>query len=193
MNKVEKCDQYKLRNEIFEPDPRSLNLESSRGDYFENFHKSISTINLELNVPKEIIIQFETAKNVLLYSYYSYRMSSVANLFVYSVLEKAIKVKYKISNPHDQNSDKNQGLRKYMKIALKNGWIHKNDFFLFDRENEDILDKEAEEMLHMFVDYRNDLSHSPEWLNFPWEVVNQFIICQNMINHIFNEKSENEI
>lgn len=184
MSEIDFSDKFKNKSQIFDPDPRIESFTSHSGDFFEKFYNSIDEIKLDVSVPKDVCIQFETTKNVLLYSFFSYRMSTVANLYAYSVLEKAIKEKYRQSNLNEFKNE-NPGLRKYMKLALKEGWIQRKDFYQCELSNDDISDEASEEMLHMFVDIRNDLSHNPQSLNFLWEVVNHLKMFQVMINGMF--------
>jgi hypothetical protein len=61
----------------------------------DDWYASISQIVLNENVPDRIKYYFDVAKNVLLYSWFSYEMMPAAELFSYTLVEKALRVKYR--------------------------------------------------------------------------------------------------
>ncbi len=185
MEKVEVCDQFKAKDKIHSPDERIENIiHHNDVNYLSGLHSAIEKISLNKKVPKEVAIQFETARNVLLYSYFSYRMTTVAHLFIYSVLEKAIRDKHKTTYPNETKYFK--GLKDSLVYALKKGWIQKKDFYFFDINNDEITKTDSEKDIDFFVQYRNELAHSPQWLLPPFEVAQHFTLFQKMINRMFS-------
>lgn len=69
------------------PDPRRKDLS------IEYLHSKLAELNLNERVPEDIAIQFETAKNLFLYSYFVYRFHHVADLQAIASLELALKTK----------------------------------------------------------------------------------------------------
>lgn len=57
-------------------------------------HSELSKIELSKSVPEEITIQFETAKNLFLYSWFVYRFHHIADLQAIAALELALKTKF---------------------------------------------------------------------------------------------------
>lgn len=180
MEKVDKPDQFKDFKQVLIPDERLLFW----GDLEKNlkiFHSQINNIQLHIGVPVGIRVQFETAKNVLLYSFYAYRMSTVAKSYAYSVFERALTEKI-ISN---SNSNNVKGLKRKIQIALDNQWISKNDFFLVPN-----LEKPRnQETLDFVYDYftvrRNELQHEPKELGTLWDVTEDLVIFANLINKLW--------
>ena len=84
--------------EIFEPDPRSeararleaggvrrLTLDEHRGD--------IDAVRLSDGVPETIRGEFETVRNLYLYSWFVYEFTVPAILYAHALMEKTIKAK----------------------------------------------------------------------------------------------------
>lgn len=186
MTKVAICDRLKTQDKIHSPDERIQNfILNNNENYLLALHSTLDKISLIEKVPKEVAIQFETAKNVLLYSYFSYRMTTVAHLFMYSVLEKAIREKHKTTYPNENKSFK--GLKDSIVYALNKDWIQKKDFYFFNISNDEISKIDSENDLNFFVQYRNELAHSPQWLLPPFEVAQHFTLFQKMINRTFSK------
>jgi hypothetical protein len=66
----------------------------------DDWYISVSHIVLDENIPDIIKYYFDVAKNVLLYSWFSYEMMPAAELFSYTLVEKALRVKYKCEGKH---------------------------------------------------------------------------------------------
>lgn len=60
---------------------------------FADFHKEISLICLDSNVPDEIVSNFESAKSVLAYSWFFYKASTVALSFALTTVEYALRTR----------------------------------------------------------------------------------------------------
>jgi hypothetical protein len=64
---VADCDLLKKKHEILNPDSRITFFVGGPDKNFNLFYDELSSINLEANVPKEVVIQFETSKNTLVF------------------------------------------------------------------------------------------------------------------------------
>jgi hypothetical protein len=87
-----------------------------------DWHNEIAAITLNDSVPIDIREQYDIAKNVLLYSWYSYRMRIVAWLYSYSVLENALREKYK------STSGRSPGLYQLLERAIRDGLLNDSGF-----------------------------------------------------------------
>ena len=109
------ADDFRSLEHIQSPDPRH-NFFLKKG--IETFHSQLSELNLNSSIPPEVRVGFETARNLLLYSFYVYRFSTVARFQAYSVLENAIKIR-----AANDPSVKLKGLKQCIEYALKQRWF----------------------------------------------------------------------
>lgn len=91
---------------------------------------AISTLNLNADVPEAIVHHFETAKNVLLYAWFVYRFHMVAEQYVLTTLEFALRERLLHENPMKIASDRVPGLKWMLSTARKEGWISNKQFDL---------------------------------------------------------------
>src|SRR5258708_1152361 len=95
-------DPERLRppERVSEPDPRTLDFVTwdSTGKFrtFEvrDYYASASRLVLNKNVPERVAIQFETVKNLYLYSWFIYRFFPVAEHQALACLELALRMRY---------------------------------------------------------------------------------------------------
>lgn len=73
---------------ILLPDPRRKNMS------IESLHSKLSKIDLNPNIPEVISIQFETAKNLFLYSWFVHRFHHISDLQAIATLELALKSRF---------------------------------------------------------------------------------------------------
>jgi len=94
--------QFKPFEEILLADPRHefimiLSETGIRRTTLVELYNDISTVELLGNVPKDVRILFDTAKNLVLYSWFVYEFITVAEMQAYSTLELALKSR--LGNP----------------------------------------------------------------------------------------------
>ena len=89
---------------------------------------AISTLNLNTDVPEAIVHHFETAKNVLLYAWFVYRFHMVAEQYVLTTLEFALRERVSHENYIKVASDRLPGLKWMLTTARKEGWISSKQF-----------------------------------------------------------------
>ena len=68
------CDKLKSTETVFQQDSRSAmyyNYQTERNMTFEDYHGLIEKVTLHERVPDDIRVNFEAAKNTLLYAWYS--------------------------------------------------------------------------------------------------------------------------
>lgn len=114
-------DPLKKLEDVLEPDERQSYMLGELHDY----HKVLSEIKLNHNVPVEVRQLFETAKNVSLYTYFVYRFHQVSEIVGYSALELAIKI---LCENDDELDEVPHGLGKLMFHAKKKKWLD-NEYF----------------------------------------------------------------
>ena len=111
---------------LSEPDPRQLDrlcLNSTTGEYrrvtLEDHYAAIARLNLASHVPILVRDSFETARNLLLYSWFVYRFVALAELHSVSCLEFTLKHRYE----RDRGAKSPESLRRLMNYAVANGWL----------------------------------------------------------------------
>ena len=132
-------DYLKPLEAVLEPDRRNA------GEYpsflgggprkIDSFHENISQYELIDLVPQDVRVQFETAKNLYLYSWFVYRFFNVADHLAYNTLEFGLRELFKDCLP-DKYKDRfgNSSLKKLLSYAIDSGYI-KNDDFETHRHN----------------------------------------------------------
>ncbi len=84
---------------VCKADPRNESFVVLSGDSFRrrefcDQHTAVAAISLHDGVPKAIHIQFETTKNLYLYSWFVYRFHPVAEHYAFTCLELALRERY---------------------------------------------------------------------------------------------------
>ncbi len=120
---------------VCEPDPRStmfvradLTNGTSRPIELADHHEEISAYALHAGVPQEIVLQFETARNVYLYAWFVYRFYPVAEHQCLACLELALRERLKEEIRTGKVKGKRPALRLLLKYAVDNGLV-KNEGF----------------------------------------------------------------
>lgn len=85
---IHKSDRFREYSEMFIPDSRAQLSRIPFEENFEDFYQELKDISLSERVPIQIRIDVETVKNTLLYSVYSYRLSTVAYAYAYATLRR---------------------------------------------------------------------------------------------------------
>lgn len=143
LNKEKYVEQFKIADDILKPDFFSNLLVKIHPDgrqekaVIADWHNQIASITLHENVPSVIREQYDVAKNVLLYSWYSYRMRVVAWLYSYSVLENALRKKY------ENTSGSNPGLHRLLEKAVQDGLLNDSGFHM-TKYKESVVSERAE-------------------------------------------------
>ncbi|MFP1683444.1 hypothetical protein ACLD0W_13105 [Alloalcanivorax sp. C16-1] len=119
---IAKDDALKSLEEFGLPDSRNDSLDIT------SWHARVARIVLEEKVPIDVRQTFENAKNISLYSYYSYRLHQSAEIIGYKALEQALKAKYDaVKGALSQNPPKT--LANYVEIALEQSWVTDEKMF----------------------------------------------------------------
>jgi hypothetical protein len=201
---------YKSLERIFETDSINRNWaktlpDGSHEEYkLEDWYEDIAIIRLSEKVPETIQEQFDTAKNVLLYSWFSYRLRMVALLYSFSVVEHALRERlgYKRND--------RTGLKWLLTEAIGKGFLNDSGFHVpkikttivkEERCNDKIIQEIRysqipEEDLKQSVEYleglcqavprlRNSLAHGNICL-FP-NVLTPIIVHSEIINMLFQK------
>ncbi|MEW6602812.1 MAG: hypothetical protein AB1499_17705 [Nitrospirota bacterium] len=197
-------DTLKSFDEILEPDPRQKAFVLFNRETGEQRERSIrdhydltSEIILDPQVPEQIREHFETARNLLLYSWFAYRFNQVAELHAYASLEFALKIR---------SGEEKGGLKHLLKMAIREKWILDSGFIYQNKIKERISDlyegsnrnieqisddpdaQDLQEYCKILVEsipyLRNELAHGSSMV-YPGGL-NTLAICADIINQLFN-------
>lgn len=156
IDKIARAEYLRSPNLACEPDPRSQ-------QELEKQHELISCISLSSNVPEKIKIQFETAKNIYLYSWFVYRFYPVAESQALVCLELALLRRFSDEIPKEEyypDSEK-PTFRPLLRYAINGGFITNEGFQSWRRRAEmRARERLGREKLQEMID--NDLSEI-EW------------------------------
>ena len=128
----------------------------------ELLYDGVAQFPLNSNVPKGIVAQYDTARNLYLYAYNVYRFYNIAQQQLYSVLELAIKegvgeekLKAFIASKTTKKRRPQPGLRIYMQYLKENEVIANNDFSRWHERNRIAAKNAYHEKVHKIMDEQN--------------------------------------
>lgn len=168
-------EEFKKFEEITEIDER--HKLTSDPYTLESLHKTLEKIKLSNDVFSNIRSQFDTAKNVTLYSWFSYDLEALAELKTYILIEYAIR---QITN------DETSNFKTLLEQVVSREWIKDKDFGHVDcnDDSQEYCKKKIEAMRRL----RNNAAHGKTNLE-PGSVMH-LLICADFINQLFqNYKS----
>ena len=206
---------FKELNEVFDADPRSTGFAIRESDEFhdktiEDHYREVREIRLSDSVPKEIRWEFDTIKNLYLYSWYVFDFTVPVFLYVYALIEKAIKEKCGRSGV---TVDDHMGLKKLLKVCINKKWLVDTDFESITRarETRHILDEEqstivpkllpcnepnnveyCNRLLDSLPKLRNMAVHGESGLHFPQTALMSILRCACIMNALFRDKERFE-
>jgi hypothetical protein len=206
------CDALRKPENAGKPDERSASFVVVNHDTGESRPRGLADEHAELvrlilddGVPREVRVHFETAKNLLLYSWFCYRFAQVAELHALATVEMALR-----STPGMPDERKRRGLGPMLQHALDKGWIQSGAF----RNVKRLKTTQPPPLRQVWVDHegvhvgdlivpdlpdfggyaamlprelprhRNILAHGSEMLN-PWSANLILELCCDIINQLF--------
>jgi len=168
-------DLLRTPKNLMQPDPRNKYISKyetvsglTQEFTVEDFYGLVKDLSLNDSVPLDIRTQFETCKNLLLYSWFVYRFGTLAQLHAYSTLEYALKEKIKQAGMKVETS-----LSRLLDKAIQQGWLPQ-------------LTQERTKIIAIAIPkLRNELAHGSSTLLSPKD--NQLFVqeCANLINQLF--------
>jgi len=121
---------------VCEPDPRSLSfvkLDRKTGGFvpldIKDQHATVVRLKLNEKVPEDIVIQFETAKNLYLYAWFVYRFYPVCEHHALTCLELALRKRYEHEAPNEyRGRDGKMYLKGSLRHAIDRGHVRHEGF-----------------------------------------------------------------
>jgi len=126
-----------------EPDPRNtmfVRIDRSNGTSrpmeLTDHHELISAYALHGGVPQEIVMHFETARNVYLYAWFVYRFYPVAEHQILACLELALRERLKEEISLGKFKGKRPTLRPLLKYGIDHGLVRNEGFSAWQNRGE---------------------------------------------------------
>lgn len=122
------CDAFRTLEGIFTVDPRYAARAvldprtGARPMTIEDHWRDIDALSLHEGVPRAIRVHFDTARNLLLYSWFAYRLQQVAEMHAYASVEYALKHRAQLAPRARSN------LNSLLAKAVRAGWIRDEGF-----------------------------------------------------------------
>lgn len=121
MSALDPADYLRSTEAVPLPDPRMAAGDPAAN--LESRHAAIASVQLSEAVPKQIRIHFETAKNAYLYAWCVYRFHMVAEHYVFSTLELALRERLNELRLVPSGKGKPRGLAHWIRLAAKHSVI----------------------------------------------------------------------
>src|SRR5260370_305336 len=152
---------------------------TSRPMELADHHELISAHVLHAGVPREIVLQFETARNVYLYAWFLYRFYPVAEHQCLACLELALRERLKEEIRTGKIKEKRPTLRPLLKYAVEHGLVKNEGFSAWQNRGEirsrsrvemEKLREASEKNLTEITWDESDIQITAEYLD--WDYVN---------------------
>lgn len=174
--------------ELWTVDPRvrsttatfDLTTGAMRDITIEEHHAQAASLTLRPEVPEDIAVSFETAKNLYLYSFYAYRFGVVAAAHAIQTLEFALRSRLKAEGV----VLKPMRLSKYLEHAVQLGWVCDSDLSAASRQGATGGNRYVALLAKDLPRLRNELAHGSFALFPQAAAFEQLTHCADMINAI---------
>ena len=152
------------------------------------FHNSIDGIEVSDYVPENIRVEISKAKNVLLFSWFQYSMSTVATLQIYTTLEFALKEKFKLEEGREPSRS---GMKRLLKTVFQKGWLDIDKLYeriVVDKQYQEYRSKRGD-YLRVILDFipnmRNYMAHGSSQILPPGYAFRTLGIVIETINQLY--------
>jgi hypothetical protein len=140
-------DLFKKRDGVFDTDyvntcwVKKLANGTEAPAVFDDWYADVSAIRLSESVPEKIREQFDTARNTLLYSWFSYRLRMVGLLYSYAVVENALREKLQVTN------ERGPGLNTLLRKAVADGFLNDSGFCVARARRQESFRQEGDQFV----------------------------------------------
>ncbi len=130
MNKLPISPADALRDPIsaMEPDPRTSMFSDQTPPSLAAHHAWVASIQISTTVPEPVAIQFDTARNLYLYSWHVYRFYMVAAVQALATLEFGLRERLPKRLPKEYQWQKEPSLSGLLRYAADQGLIRNEGF-----------------------------------------------------------------
>mgnify|MGYP001813515653 CR=1 FL=1 len=149
---VQRPDERMLHYVLYDP-----TTGESRRQELEDHFEQVASFVLNDSVPDSIHVQFNIAKNVLVYTWFEYSLFPVAALQAFTTLEFALRERLGERVIAELKKQRKKGLYAYIEYSIEQGWINNEDFSAWHRTpmlraKDEYLIKKINEMDEMGLD-----------------------------------------
>lgn len=146
-----------------------------------DLHAMVEPIQLSDAVPEEIRREFDTARNLFVYSWFVYEFATLAELGGYTALELALRRRI---DPAPPNTSRSPGLSRLLQAATEKGYLKRNDFEVASPSG----NGEIACQLDFIPMLRNHVAHGNVHL-LPQGALESLRLCQNVIEKLYGSSS----
>jgi len=194
-------------SEVILPDPRFQGLvfeSDSRPFELVDMHHRLSEMTLNPMLPADVRLQFDTARNLMLYAWFVYEFQTIAELQGYAALELALRLRFPEAKREVHRKGGIQvvplGLRALLKMAVKEGlivaeqlpaweriqvrhkWHQDRSGVCFGRPPS--VSEWQDAIMDTIPNLRNGLAHGYPRLSL-FDSINSLELCADLINALF--------
>ena len=181
-------EEFKAIHEITEPDERNRFFVTqdpeggcSRPLELNDVYDDVAAITLESFVPEDVISQFNVARNLCVYSWYSYSFYQIAEGKSFATIEQALKIKL---------DAKKGGLSNLLQKAVAKGLIKDRGFSHVVTSDDDPT-KYSRALAKTLPKLRNELAHGSRTLH-PGSI-SSLRIAADLINQLFDSADSKDV
>lgn len=198
----ERCDEFRSIEDAFLADSRQtcfVVVERESGEArrrtFEDHHAEVAALALQDDVPEPVRIAFDSARNILLYSWCAYRLHEPAELQALAASELALRLRLEVP------AQSTMAMHALLERAVREGCLEADDFEFFTNprkppwpiRNEPLVPDEPENeraagflkrVTTLMRSQRNELAHGSEML-YPHGALVVMSVCRDLINGLF--------
>jgi hypothetical protein len=174
---------FKSIDTLAECDPRFSDMVFIGGDGcrrgigIKDLHALVNPIVLSDNVPADVRVEFDTARNAFVYSWFVYEFATLADVRCFAALELALRTRL---HSAPSNSTKSPGLAKLIKLATELGLLKRAEFQIPSISG----GGETACMLDLLPILRNHVAHGNVQL-LPQATPGNLSLCASVINAIY--------
>lgn len=175
-------EKFKKFNEIMEVDERNtfFKLQDRETGEISDFtlkhiYDEVEYIQLDNTVDDDIVSQFNVAKNIAVYTWFSYSFNQIAELKAYSVVEMAIRKLY---------NDNKTSFKKLIIKAIKEERLKDENFLHLQKIKYE--GSFVKNLPMIITEFRNSLAHGSTMLDN--KSILTLHLCKDIINQIYSSK-----
>jgi len=182
-------EKLKKLEELHNPDKRNLvygvidrDTGEQRSLDVTDIYSSVEAIDLSAKVPESIRSQFNVAKNLAIYSWFSYSFHQTAEMKAFSTVEMALK---------DRLGKHKYGLKRLIKRSVDVALIKDSGFSHIAKPENPNSTEYSQDLPKIMSSLRNSLAHGSTMLH-PFSV-DTLVICADFINQLYENEFDKQI
>ena len=179
-------EELKKLEELHNPDKRNLvygvidrDTGKQRSLDVTDVYSSVEGIGLSAKVPESIRSQFNEARNLAIYSWFSYSFHQIAEMKAFSTVEMALRDRL--------GNHKKSGLKRLIKMSVNVGLVKDSGFSHIAKPESPSSTEYSQHLPKIMSSLRNSLAHGSTMLH-PFSA-DTLVICADFINQLYENES----